>query len=324
MAKRKRLSAPNPGLVGDMTPLETKSAFSGSAPIAGVAADAATTAALDEVTAELSAARREGRMIIDLPLSAIQMDYLVRDRIVEDDEAMQVLLASLSDRGQQVPVELADLGNDRYGLISGWRRCQALTRLNVPLVKAIIRTPQDASEAYLSMIEENEIRVGLSYYERARIVVKAAEQGVFPDERAALSALFQAGSRARRSKIGTFIHIVHALDGTLRFPGALAERAGLALGRALQGNPKLDLVLVKALSKAAPVTSEAELICLMAAMGKSESNKAKPEPKPADETIHPCPGVTMKTHGTGKVTLSGAQVDAAFRAKLLGWLKAQG
>ena len=50
------------------------------------------------------------------------------------------------------------------------------------------------------MVEENEIRVGLSYYERARIVAKAVAQGVFETEKQALQRLFHTASRPKRSK----------------------------------------------------------------------------------------------------------------------------
>lgn len=323
MAKRKRLSAPNPAFAAEMPPLETKSVVVGKAPIAGVAADAATTAALDEVTSELSAARREGRMIVDLPLMQIDMDYLVRDRLVEDDEAMHALVASLEARGQQVPVEVTDLGDGRYGLISGWRRCQALTQLGHTTVSAVLRTLHEASDAYLAMVEENEIRAGLSYYERARIVVRATEQEVFPNERAALSVLFQSGSRARRSKIGTFVHIVHALDGVLRFPGALTERIGLQLGRALQDDTKLGAKMVASLQQTGPQDAAAEARVLLSCLGKADSNKAKQTYSHAESARAPCPGISMKTHSDGSVTLSGKHVDAAFRERLLDWLKSQ-
>lgn len=323
MAKRKRLSAPNPAFADGPAP-EIKSGFPGKAPIAGVAADAATTAALDEVTNELSAARRDGRMIVDLPLSAIEMDYLVRDRVVEDDEAMQTLLASLDMRGQQVPIEVTDLGDGRYGLISGWRRCQALIQLGHSTVAAVLRTLHEASDAYLAMVEENEVRKGLSYYERARIVVRATEQDVFPDERAALSTLFQVGSRAKRSKIGTFLNIVHALDGSLRFPGAIPERAGLVLGRALKDNSQLDLKIVEALARAAPDTPQAELDCVMGVLKKVGSNKAYSESKSVSQDVIPCVGFKVRTHKDGSLTLSGPKVTPELREALLGWLRARG
>ena len=95
MAKRKRLSAPNPeALAGPLTepPMSP-------APIAGVAAEAATTAALDEMAEALQSARREGRMILSLPLEQVETGYLVSDRIAADDEAMEALKSSIRARG---------------------------------------------------------------------------------------------------------------------------------------------------------------------------------------------------------------------------------
>ena len=74
------------------------------------------------------------------------------------------------------------------------------------------------------MIEENEIRLGLSYFERARIVVKLVEQGVFGTGRAALQTLFRSASRAKRSKIGSFLPVVRRLEDVLRFLEALWAR----------------------------------------------------------------------------------------------------
>ena len=79
------------------------------------------------------------------------------------------------------------------------------------------------------MVEENEIRVGLSHYERARVAALATARGVFPSEKAALLALFATASRPKRSRIRAFLEIYHALDGALRFPAHLPERLGLAL-----------------------------------------------------------------------------------------------
>jgi hypothetical protein len=324
MAKRKRLSAPNPGFVAPPMP-ESRM----PAPIAGVAADAATTAALDEMADALHSARREGRMILSLPLDSVDLGYLVRDRIAVDDDAMQALMASIRARGQQVPIEVAELGPDRYGLISGWRRCHALQRLaaddpRFATVMAVLRRPEEASDAYLSMVEENEIRVGLSYYERARIVVKSTLNRVFETEKQALNHLFQSGSRARRSKIGTFTAIVHALDGALRFPEAIPERMGLTLGRALRDTPGLAARLRKALVADAPDTAEDEAVCLAAGLKKTDSKKAKTVSERAAVSVQPCAGLTMTTHGNGRVTLSGPQLDTALRAKLLNWLRTQG
>lgn len=320
MAKRKRLGGPNLGFVAPVP--ESRNA----APIAGVAADAATTAALNEMSAALHDARSEGRMILTLPLEAVDLGYLVRDRITAQDEAMEALMASIRARGQQVPIEVAELAPGRYGLISGWRRCHALKRLaqedpRFGEVRALLRRPEEASDAYLAMVEENEIRVGLSYYERARIVAKSTLNGVFETERDALSVLFQSGSRARRSKIGTFLPIVHALDGALRFPEMLTERVGLRLGRALQEKPALGPVMVKALEKALPESAEAEAACLLGVLPKAEPGKGKSGVTVT--TLHPCPGIDVTTHPDGRMTLSGSKVDGDLRSRLVDWLKSQ-
>ena len=47
------------------------------------------------------------------------------------------------------------------------------------------------------MVDENEIRAGLSFYERGRIVAKATDAGVYTSDKTALAALFHASPRAK-------------------------------------------------------------------------------------------------------------------------------
>ena len=135
MAKRKRLS-PDPMMGRAVATQEGKPAFPMSMPahrprppIAGVAGDSASAAAAEELADALRRAREDGRMVIEVPLEAVQLDYLMRDRITADSEEMRTLTESLRLRGQQTPVEVADLGGGRFGLISGWRRLNALKGL---------------------------------------------------------------------------------------------------------------------------------------------------------------------------------------------------
>ncbi|WP_299628669.1 ParB N-terminal domain-containing protein [uncultured Tateyamaria sp.] len=260
MAKRKRLSPANPDVFGAAP--ETKSMLA-RAPIADVASDAATTAALHDVSRELSEARATGRMVLSLPVSAITLDHIVRDRVAVDDAEMEALMASIAARGQQSPIEVLETGSGQYGLISGWRRCQAIVQLAARgdhdgTVLALLRRPSDASETYQAMVEENEIRVGLSYYERARIAARAVEQGVFETQKAALLTLFATASRPKRSKIRSFLPLVAALDGHLRFPHAIGERLGLKISAALETHKGMGEQMRTALAKDAPDSPEAE------------------------------------------------------------------
>lgn len=325
MAKRKRLSpdpmigvaatqAGRPAVPPDMP------AHRPRPPIAGVAGDSASAAAAEEMAETLRRARQEGRMVIELPLAAVEADYLVRDRIGADPEEMAALAGSLRARGQQTPIEVADLGAGRYGLISGWRRLNALKRLaaetgdaRFSTVLALVRRQGEAAEAYLAMVEENEIRVGLSYYERARIAGLTVAQGVYPDSGTALRELFHAASRAKRSKIGSFLTVVAALDGSLHFPEAIGERLGLALAKALEADPKLGPRIAAALATDPPADAAVEQAAISAAMRGPARGRA-----PMPERI--AEGVELLTRPDGSLTLRGAGVDAALRRALVDWL----
>lgn len=328
MAKRKRLSplaqsAPYPG---DGAPSEVDAASSGwtsplaRAPIAAVSADAAMQSAFEEVSAELKNARDAGRMIMRLPLEVVEDRYLVRDRLAQDPDEMASLMASLRDRGQQTPIEVVDLGEGRYGLISGWRRIQALRRLHEDapeadfgVVQAVVRAPATAAEAYRAMVEENEIRADLSFYERAHIAVKAVEQGIYVDSKTAVQSLFSAARAPKRSKISAFTILVRELDAVLRWPEAIPEKLGLSVAAALKADPSKAEAFRTALADVADAGAE------RAALQAVLRGPATPPAKPAELV----PGVAMKA-GRGRVTLSGEAVDAQLIAALKDWLQTRG
>ena len=294
-----------------------------AAPIARVAAEAAGAAALDEMAETLRRARDDGRLALELPLDAIAADHLTRDRLPAEDEDMASLRKSLRAHGQRMPIEVTPLVQDRaagagalpYGLISGWRRLMALRALHAETgaprfatVKALVRRPEAAADAYAAMVEENEIRVGLSQYERARVAALATRRGVFPSEKAALLALFPTASRPKRSRIRAFLEIVQALDGTLRFPAHLPERLGLRLVEALRAGqgPRV----AAALAAADPADPEAELAALAAALA--------PERRPAAPAEPLRPGVALAASLRGQrltLTLTGPGVTPELAAE---------
>ncbi|HET9070085.1 MAG TPA: hypothetical protein VFN28_15705 [Amaricoccus sp.] len=305
--------------------------LSPSAPIARVAAEAAGAAALQELADSVARARDEGRMVLDLPLGDIAPDHLMRDRIPAEDEDMAALRASIRAHGQRTPIEVTPLvddgqgdggqrdGRERalpYGLISGWRRLAALKALHAETgearfatVQALVRRPETAADAYVTMVEENELRLGLSQYERARVAALAAARGVFPDEEAALRTLFASASRPKRSRIRAFLELYHGLDGCLRFPAHLPERLGLALVERLRAGGRDGVVA--ALAAADPATPEAELAALAAHLAPPRG--AKPAPEPFR------PGVTLETRLKGRTlsfTLKGPGVTPALLEEL--------
>jgi ParB family transcriptional regulator, chromosome partitioning protein len=298
-------------------------------PVARVAAEAATEAALREVSAELGALRAEGRILLRLPLSAVQDDWLIRDRIVTDASDLNALRDSMRSHGQRLPIEVADLGQGRFGLISGWRRMVVLRALatedsegdgRFASVLALVRTPATSAAAYVAMIEENEIRADLSYWERARVVSQAVAAGVFADEREGLRQLFASASRARRSKIGSFLGLVAKLDGVLRFPASLPERLGLRLATALAADPGLTIRLGAVLANDPPATATAEQ-AIIAAMITGKTVTTAPV---LLERRDLAPGLWLEIDSKGRAILGGAAVDERFLDRLASWIRSGG
>lgn len=317
MAKRKRLS---PAMLTGDTPVAAPEVKSSRPPIAEIAHDAVTVGALQELSDKIGSARAEGRWIEALPLDSIIADHLVRDRIAADADDMTALIDSLRANGQQTAIEVVPLDDGKYGLISGWRRLTALRELaqagGVGTVHAIIRHPEDLAGAYLSMVEENEIRAGLSFYERARIVVRAVGEGVFPNDKKALQSLFASVPRAKRSKIRSFMRIVRDLDAALRFPAAMSERAGLALVKGLEADPKLAAQVTQGLADAQPQDAAAEQAVILRLMATQKSSAPKPQ------VIELGQGLECRYLAGGGLALAGdALKDRDFRDRLLAALK---
>lgn len=327
MAKRKRLT---PALIGGSQQALTKrlDPVSERPPIARIAAEAADRSAFEDVSRALTEAREEGRLIVKLPLDAIETAHLVRDRVAFDPDDMAALETSLRARGQQVPVEVVLLeagdggaGRARYGLISGLRRVMALKAIGAAEVLALVRQPETSAEAYLAMVEENEIRAGISFYERARLASEAAQLGLYPDASAAIAALFSTASPAKRSKIGSFVRLHEALGGMLRFPAAIPERLGLALVAAIDRDVGAVARLADVLTSVAAEDAGSERAALETALerlsGKASVGKAKPDtPREIAKDLK----IQIQR---GRVVLSGAGVTDRLQRDLEAWLVAR-
>ncbi|MEO9899044.1 MAG: ParB N-terminal domain-containing protein [Paracoccaceae bacterium] len=318
MAKRKRLA---PAQLEVPAGLETKALKDGWAgvrrstpPIADVASQAASQAAFEEVAGVLETARREGRLVQALPIAAIEVDHLVRDRLVLADEDMDALTQSLATRGQQTPIEVVALAEGRYGLISGWRRIEALRRLGQSDVLAMIRAPETASDAYVAMIEENEIRAGLSFYERARLAAEAVRIGVYRNAGAAVAALFANAPAPKRSKILKFVALHRVLDSALRFPAAIPEKLGLALASAIEADARMGNRLRDSLRKTPALDATEERARLERALQKA----TPPAPRTSVEPVEIAPGVMLEQK-QGRMVLRGRGVDDALAEDLRAW-----
>lgn len=271
MVKRRRLETPSSA---DLDRIEQQfrgetserpSLAGGIAPIAQVAADSASQAQtetadaravrakLEADAARLRSAQEQGLLMVEIPLDQIDEGAMIRDRMALDDEEMNELRQSIAAHGLRLPIEVFELeqtGRDgrRYGLLSGYRRLLAMRGLlemaeghKYSVIRALIRPRTEADGAFISMIEENEVREELSHFERGRIAVIAANQGAFSSTEDAVDRLFASGSKAKRSKVRSFALIFEELGDMLQFPEALTERRGLRLASALRRGAEADL-----------------------------------------------------------------------------------
>lgn len=334
MAKRRRLVAP------DQSELEkidqsfaAKPPLSGpgTPPIAQVAAESATLAGLSGVGDRVAMAQdssdaakwRElearGQAVHLIDLASIEAEYLRRDRLTEDPEAMEELIASIKSHGLRTPIEVVQT-EEGFGLVSGQRRFKAFLALSASdsafvSIPAFLRDHTSSESAYVSMVEENEVRANLTHYERGRIAVLAAQQGVFDTTQAAVDTLFQSASKAKRSKIRSFALVHEALGDLLQYPTDMSEKVGLRVAQALkQGlQPQLRAELGRA--RSASLSEEVQLLenaCKSPALQPSPSKGGRPR-----EVEHLTPRA-LQHGGTLTARVSNQRLVLEIRGRELG------
>lgn len=355
MAKRRRLEVPTEDTLKELETgfaRETKSAFGALPPIAQVAADAASQATPESAEAREEAARdkadaetlrkavADGLLVQEIPTVEILAEELSRDRMEIDTEEMAELRASILAHGLRLPIEVYPLtkpgANVKYGLISGWRRLAAVRQLlaetgdaQYEVIRAIKRTPANAADAYVAMVEENEIRANLSHYERGRIAVMAVQAAAFSSVEDAVAQLFHAASKAKRSKIRGFAELHEELGDLLVFPTALNERQGLKLIGALRSGFAREMRAALATGQGVDPQSEWELLEPFTVMaddapkGRKTAAQARRRVERADE-VHLANGIVMRREHDGKshlIRLEGKVVDVMMVEEVMAAVK---
>ncbi len=97
-----------------------------------------------------------------------------------------------------------------------------------------MRAPASLAAALTAMVEENEIRVELSPFERGCVAVTAVERGLFETVEAAIDALYPSANRTKRTRLRAMARLVEGLGGHFATPEALSERQARRLEPALR------------------------------------------------------------------------------------------
>lgn len=340
---RKRLGAIDRDSISELRGAAEKAAqdrrgvIAGKAPpIAQVAGSAAKSiedemVRLRQDNASLQAAANNwqeatsGGLIVKLvPLADIDIHSIARDRrtIDREGEPWAELKASLRARGQQVPIEIGGRSatHGKFRLISGYRRVNALMELyeetgeeRFATVKALVSRARDKLNATIAMIDENEIRQDISFYERGRICCIAADQGICDSVDDAIQVLFASSSRNRRYKIRNFT-LIHTMLGTyLDFPEHIGERLGARLAQALKDGKVDDLIRVLS-DRETKFTDPAEELGLLedfvAGKGSfAEEKPAVPELKAGWQGEGRVKATAVVRNGKMTVKLDGVQIE---------------
>lgn len=350
MAKRRKLEAPS---AEDLSRIEAEFRDEtstpkgrGVAPIASVVAESAGESHAETPEDRAARARTEadadryrdaqerGLLVVEIPTDQIDAKAMIRDRTVMDEDDQAELRNSIGTGGLRMPIEVFEVGEGaptRYGLLSGYRRLQATRELaemtggeKFTHIRAIVRPRAEADQAFVQMVEENEVRADLSNYERGRIAVISAKQGAFADTQAAVNTLFASGSKAKRSKVRSFALIFEELGDMLTFPEALTETRGLRIATALRGGA--EGALREALSTRVPQDAEEEWAVLDQVISQTDTGPrdtrrgGRPKSTPVagwidDKTIRTSSGFIIRRGEDSKgaiLRFEGRRMDAAM------------
>lgn len=172
-----------------------------------------------------------------IALAAIDAQALPRDRARADAERDAELCRSILAEGLRQPIEVferAEGGPHCYGLIAGHRRLAACRSLGHDSIAAFVRQPRDLPAALAAMVSENEIRAPISPWEKAALILRCRDAGLFPTPDAAIDGLFAALSRQKRARLRGAVTVVEAFDGMLSTPEGLSMKRIERLAGALR------------------------------------------------------------------------------------------
>ena len=235
--------------------------------------------------------KRLGLVIEMVPLGAVAMHKLVRDRKPGQDDELGELKASIMELGLSNPIRVEARADGNYELIQGYRRLAAYRELLAETgdaaawgrIPAAVSAPGDGIEAlYRRMVDENLIRKDISFAEMAMLAVDYAAdpETRLNDPEKAVAVLFKSAGYQKRSYIRAFIPLVKSLGSELRFLEQIPRSLGLALSRRIEAGESFWRELREGLPPRDARTAEAEIGLLRRIAGEGADSEDPPAPLP--------------------------------------------
>ena len=246
-----------------------------------------------------------------IPLSDIDDTALPRDRAALDPAALAELELSILATGLAMPVEVLPIdGPVPFALVAGFRRMAVLRRLHAAgvarfaTVPAVIVPATTLPQALARMVEENDIRADISPWDKARIAVEAADQGLFPSIESAIEGLYASADRFRRARLRHMAEAVEAFGAQFDTPEALTQRQILRLAGAARAGMRDPII--EALAPIRPRTLSLQMAAIECYLREAELDAATPEPRVTHAPGRPRrltrirPGLTIRREMRGE------------------------
>lgn len=248
----------------------------------------------DALAHEFVRLKKLGLIVDMIPVAAVQIGRLTRDRALTADLALDDLKASIRAVGLSNPIRVVANGAGGYDLVQGLRRLTAYRELLAETGDAAYETipaglmasGETLDMLYRRMVDENLIRKDVSFAEMANLARAYADDGVegCADLDEAVNRLYASASPQKRSYVRRFAFLMRSLEKYLEHPAALPRALGLELADRIEGNPEAQRAVVAALRDAGPRDEAAELAVLrrfVAGQAAPATPKARGAPRGA-------------------------------------------
>lgn len=235
-------------------------------------AEAAIRAENDALAHEHVRLKKLGLIVDLVPLGAIAVSKLTRDRSAQRDPELDELKDSIRAIGLSNPIRV-EQSEGGYQLIQGFRRLAAYRELLAETGDAdrygripagLVAKGETLEGLYRRMVDENLVRRDISFAEMAglaRAYLADPQTGADSIDHA-ISTLFGSAGRQKRIYIRNFVALLDRIGPALAFPEAMPRALGLSLLKRIEREPGFAASVQRALQSQPERTEEQELAVL--------------------------------------------------------------
>lgn len=237
-------------------------------------AEAAIRAENDALAHEYVRLQGQGLVMTLVPVDAVAMSKLSRDRRDLNADGLDELKASIRAIGLSNPIQVEAAEDGGFELVQGLRRLTAFRQLHKETgdaawsqIPAVVLAPGETLDGlYRRMVDENLIRTDISFAEMAALARSYADDPATGADTvdAAVQALFQSAGKQKRSYIRAFAKLLAELGPHLNHPEAMPRALGLAVRKRMEEAPESVATLQRVLVADDARDAEAELALLRA------------------------------------------------------------